>query len=202
MSWPVFRRIPTFCHVCCILTSTGQCRFRSLSWRLNIWLGLTQTSLFVERMNQYPLLSCVIDISPHVLMAVSLEEKEGENRIKKKLIYTWGWGEKEREGKREGERDFLSGIGQRKPWERKRLGEAHRIWKPVFQPLTLLLYKHFEIVMPGTDKNHQGFWFADNHCTNKFHAGITIYSKRWSRAGMAPVLENFIKDVDYLGAKG
>lgn len=108
----------------------------------------------------------------------------------------------ERERRETRGRESLFGTGQRKPWERKRLGVANRILKPVFQPFTLLLYEHLEIVMPGTDKSHQGFWFADNHCTNKFHAGITIYSKCWSRGGMAPVLENFIKDVDYLGAKG
>lgn len=126
-------------------------------------------------MNQCPILSYVIDISPHILMAVSLEEKEGENKKETNIYMGVG---REREGREKRGRERISiWHWERKPGKSKRLGEASRILKPVFQPFTLLLYKHFEIVRPGTDKSHQAFWFADNPRTNKFHAGITLYSK-------------------------
>ena len=60
---------------------------------------MIQTSLFVERINQFPILSYVIDISPHTIMAVSLQEKEGENKKETPA----GGGERERE------RLFLAG---------------------------------------------------------------------------------------------
>ena len=82
---------------------------------------MIQTSLFVERINQFPILSYVIDISPHTIMAVSLQEKEGENKK------THAGGEKERER----ERDSFWQVRERsQEW-----GEADRILKSVLSLL-------------------------------------------------------------------